>query len=259
VVLLEVLSDIRNRNSELLRNEPLPAPVFISQVLAELARVTVSRELRSKYWGEAFRAARNGWEKDRNIALADSVANVAVDCFQDEFNPMPELEQTYQLREARRVTEDALKMPLSAREKAHLFARKSSLLRQLAVTEISPRLKRQRLEEAGRVVSLALKQSLDPPLLLEAAAAQWALASTERTDYEYAERLRVTERILASTFLQSSEVGELALARFYRQTYRPLECCECFPKRSLNIRPSLREFVPICRGRISTGAITIPN
>jgi len=240
-LLRDLLSNVRNQDSELLKNEPLPAPVFVSQILSELARVAVSRETRAKYWSEAFQATRNGWEKSPHISLAEAMANVAVDCFQDEFNSMAEVERTYQLREARRTVDATLKMSLSAREKASLFARKSSLIRHLATTENTPRLRRQRLEEAGRVVSFALKQWQDPPLLLEAAAAQWALASTERTDFEYAERLRITERILTSTFLQSSEVGQLALAQFYRWTYRPLECCECFPKRSLNIRRLFRD------------------
>jgi class 3 adenylate cyclase len=123
-LLRELLSNLRNHDSELLRNEPLPAAVFISQILAELARVATSRELRAKYWGEAFRAARNGWDKDRDIAIADAAANVAVDCFQDEFNSTSDSDRTYQLREARRVVDDALRMQVSAREKASLFGRK---------------------------------------------------------------------------------------------------------------------------------------
>lgn len=75
-----------------------------------------------------------------------------------------------------------------------------------------------------------------PPVVLELALSEWALARHEAADEAYVTRLRRAEELFRDPLVDGFEPAVFALSRFYRLTFRPLDACETFPRSTGNIQ-----------------------
>jgi hypothetical protein len=221
------------------------ATILKARVFCELAVEEPNPNKRSALWRRGIQSIRKLSELASPFAsiATETFALLAIDCFQDRFASFSSDERLRILRDSLRSLETAL-----ARKDdnfALLLARKASVIRYLSTLEISPKIKLSRIKEANRCADLALKQKQTPTILLEQGLCRWALARLAETDREAVANLRAAEDIFASPEVQRTEAGRLALARFYRLTYRPLDACIQFPS-SLDTIESLRQVLRDC-------------
>ena len=123
-----------------------------------------------------------------------------------------------------------------------LLARKSSIIRHLALFEQSPGIKHSRFEASLRCAEKARLKNESAPTILEEGIANWSFARYEHTDEGYVTRLRKAESCFTHSLLQNDELALLTLSRFYRLTYQPLKACDVFPRTSeITISSSLKD------------------
>jgi tetratricopeptide (TPR) repeat protein len=165
-------------------------------------------------------------------------------CFQDVLSDFDLRTRQQYLRAARDKVDAAIKSDPSDSVAAALSARKSSVLRYLGLTEVTPENRLHRLEEAQRCATRAVALQRANFTVLELGIAEWTLARHERTDDRYASRLRNAEAYLSEAAADNFEAARFALTRFYRLTFQPLRACETFPLASdelTNIRSVFRD------------------
>ncbi|MEO8382013.1 MAG: restriction endonuclease [Acidobacteriota bacterium] len=220
-----------------------PAALILkSEGYSQLALDAATARTRSEYWRAALKALAGGGALPSE-QVAEAYAFVAVDCFQDMLSDLDLKNRQQFLRSAREKLDLALKSAPHGAAVSALLARKSSVLRYLGLTEISPETRRQRLEEAFRCATLAVNTHPADSAVLELANAEWTLARHQKTDEEYAARLRNAElHFTAAAAARDSEVAGLALARFYRLTFQPLRACEVFLRAMHDVK-NLRGFL----------------
>ncbi|MEZ4308713.1 MAG: hypothetical protein R3F14_11785 [Polyangiaceae bacterium] len=199
------------------------------QSLTDLATESATPRLRSQYWQFTLDAISRYHDEPAEQRLAACQAAVAVDCFQDPFSNTDQAARLQILRAALRRVDAALRQQATGVDAAILLARKAALLRHIAIPEVAPTPKKQRIAEAHRCAARALTISRSKITVLEAAQSEWALARYESTDRAYAERIRTTETLFLDPTLRDSQAARLAVARFYRMTYQPLLACETYP------------------------------
>jgi hypothetical protein len=204
-------------------------------ILAEIAIEQSVPAARGQRWRDAVSFVPSP-DADTNGKLIDRYASLAVDCFQDSFSDLELAERLRVLRTARDVVTSALRYTASNRSYANLLARKSSLLRQIARIELSDRVRINLLEESLRCAVRATEQWKSPGTLLELAESHWAVARHQKTDEEYVARLRQAEECFQESRLNNFELADFALARFYRMTFRQLDCCAVFPQALIDVR-----------------------
>ena len=199
------------------------------QVLSEFALEEDTAERRSNRWSRALHLLESAASKHSNSRLACSYAFLAVDCYQDLLSNLDLRVRAAALRAARDYVETQLRKEIPLTEAAALLARKSSLLRQLAMLDAHGEQLR-RFEESLRCALKAVAISKNAGTLLELGLSEWAVGAHEDSDDKYAMRLRNAEYNLGDDLLRHSEVAQLGLARLFRLTFRPLEACEQYRK-----------------------------
>lgn len=219
-----------------------PAALILkSEGYSQLALDASTAHARSDSWKSALKTLESHTEP--SAQLAEAYAFVAVDCVQDLLCDLDTRSRQQYLRNARDKVDRALKNVNHAPSTSALLARKSSVLRFLALSE-DGETRRQRLEEAFRCASLAVATHPADPAVLELANAEWMRARHQQTDEEYSARLRDAEGHFTAAAARNSEVARLTLARFYRLTFQPLRACEVFPRVThelKNLRGVLRD------------------
>lgn len=233
-----------------------------AQIHAEIAVEEGQAKQRSEHWRQATKTARSVCKELPTSRAVDVFGSIAVDCFQDNLSDIGSIDRQKVLREARDQIDAALKNNTSDSETSILLARKSSILRHLALFEQSPAVKHSRLEAILRCAEKANLKCESAPTLLEEGIANWSFARYEHTDEGYVNRLRKAESCFTHPLLRNDELALLTLSRFYRLTYQPLRACEVFPRTSetsLNLRRRLRASYVFAESCIQLWYANFPN
>jgi hypothetical protein len=159
------------------QNDDIGAQLLIVQVLSELAIEEETPRRRGERWHRALGLLERAAKAQNDMNLAFSYGSVAVDCFQDLLSDMDFKSKTAALRAARDYLDLQLQQIPSEGDASALLMRKSSLLRQLAMTEMIPEQRVRRLEESFRCATKAFHLSRDSGTLLELALSETALSA----------------------------------------------------------------------------------
>ena len=228
------------------------ALVLKAQTYAELALEQNTPGARTASWKRSLGAldapSRRGSTPPQ---IAEAYAALAVDCFQDRLSDLDFRSRQQILHTAQDRLDQAISDTGEPAISGLLLSRKSSVLRHIALSEISPDTRLRRLGEAARCASLAVQHERNMFTVLELGLSDWVLARNETTDERYASRLRGAEQHLTDDLLRDYEPAQLALTRFYRLTFQPLKACAAFPRhldRVSNVA-SPPGFLCSCRGR----------
>lgn len=211
------------------------ALILKAHTYGELALEATTPAERTAFWRKALTTVDpSGPSGEPELASASDLAKassaIAVDCFQDVFSDLDfRARQTF-LRSARDRIDAVLGKTADTSTIGELLARKSSVLRHLALGELTPQGRVRRLDESQRCASRGVQQVRSWSTVLELGLSEWALARHEASDEEYAIRLRRAEEYLSDPILESYEAAQLALARFYRLTFQSLKACHAFPR-----------------------------
>jgi tetratricopeptide (TPR) repeat protein len=214
----------------LLEADETDAIIWTGNVLTDLALEDATSEGRSRRWHRALHILKSSTTKHQSTRLACAFAFLSVDCAQDLLSSIDHNTRAQMLRDARECLDVQLEKVSDTTENAALLARKSSVLRQLAMFDLVPEQQYRRFDESLRCATKAVQLSRNEGTLLELGLSEWALGSHENTDSKYSELLRRAEGHLADNLLIGSEVAQLSLARLFRLTFRPLEACKQFSK-----------------------------
>lgn len=218
--------------------------ILKSQAFAELAEEENSPEKRTMRWNNALRALESRWKTSGDPQIAEAYGCVAVDCSQDNLSSLERVDQQRILLTARDYVDKYIDQVSDPAISGSLLARKSSILRQLSLYDLSPETRIGHLQEGWRCAHRAVEQSKQAGTILELGLSEWALARYESTDKKYVSRLRQAEKYLTDRLLENFEPGQLALTRFYRLTFRSIDACErfrSFLKRVKHVRRLLRQ------------------
>lgn len=184
------------------------------------------------------------WKQERLGRIAETHSLVSIDLFQDSVIGLDVRTKQSILHKSKEMLDSAMQNPAGPKELAQLLARKSAVLRHQALLALSPTHELRRLNESVSCAEKATSAGQFPSAYLELGLAEWARSRHEKTDDEYAKWLRRAEVHLRTTAEHIDDNARLALARFYRMNFRPLEACEFFPTELegiLNLRKVLRE------------------
>jgi tetratricopeptide (TPR) repeat protein len=220
------------------------AALLKSQVLALLAYEQNSPKERSMFWKRSLKTLTSAIRNFPQPSLAEVLGSLAVDFFQDAYSDDDFGSRLRTLREARDQIDVIIKSGVTDAWKGGLLARKASILRHLSIGDASELHRIRRLDESVSCAALAMKLSSSSFALLELGLSRWARSRYEASDESYVNQLREVEFLLTDDRLKNSEVGQMALARFYRMTYRPADACRVFcdfSNDSSNTRRLLRE------------------
>lgn len=213
------------------------AIILKAQALAELAYEQDDAVGRAAQWKSSLDVLDEGWQLEKRAELAESYASLAVDCYQDELSDMDSAQRQRMLRGARDRLDEALLLPsLDNVATADLLARKSSVLRHLAISDLTADARKRRLEEAFRSAERGAQLSKTAATILELGLSEWALARFEPTDDDYIQRLRKAETYFKDEALANFEPAELTLSNFYRSNFRAAEACEAFLRSASRVR-----------------------
>jgi len=184
------------------------------------------------------------WKQEQLERVAETHSLVSIDLFQDQVIGLDVRTKQSILHKSKDMLDTAMRNPAGPKELALLLARKSAVLRHQAQLELSPTHQLRRLNESVSCAEKATSTGQFPSAYLELGLAEWARSRQEKTDDEYAKWLRRAEAHLRTSAEHIDDNARLALARFYRMNFRPLEACESFPSEFadiLNLRKVLRE------------------
>lgn len=208
------------------------ALILKAEAYAELALESATPRDRTASWKKALATLNPSVEPELPLSadLADAFAAISVDCFQDVFSELDFRGRLTILRSAKDRIDTVLGNIRDKSTTGELLARKSSVLRHLALGDPTPESRVRRLGEAQRCASRGVEQIRNWSTTLELGLSEWALARHENSDEEYATRLRRAEECLTDPILDGYEAAQLALARFYRLTFQSLKACRAFPR-----------------------------
>lgn len=205
-----------------------------AEVQAQIAIEQDAAGKRSYTWDLAFAVLEPASKSDAQAA--DVYASLAVDCFQDLLSDLDLRHRQQILRRARDRLDAALASVGGGAPSSVLLCRKSSVLRHLSQSDVTEDARLQRLDEARRCAALGVQRERNPFTVLELGLAEWACARHESTDEQYSLRLRAAERQLTDRLLADNEVGQMALARFYRLTFQAAKACETYAAVVANVK-----------------------
>lgn len=203
--------------------------IFGKEAFRELALNNMQPTKRTSFWNSALKALH--WIEPLNSNMfVDAYAELVVDVFQDEFSDMSSAERHRLLRCAKVKINSSIDKCSEKQTKGLLLARKSSIIRQQALG-LQTEEKLKLLSEAHRCSSIAndFNELENAAIILELGLVEWALARLQKTDQKYVTKLQLAENIFLSEKVKRLEIGQFALSRFYRLTYRFYDACSTFP------------------------------
>ncbi len=216
--------------------QAIDAALFCSRVLAEYAAEQDQLNVRLRLFRRSLSLAEATWKQEKVGRVAETHSLVSIDLFQDSVIGFDARTKQSFLHKSKDMLDAAIRDSAGPKERAQLLARKSAILRHQAQLELSPASALRRLNESVACAEKATSDGHFPSAYLELGLAEWARSRREKTDEGYAEWLRRAEAHLRETAKHVDDNATLALARFYRMNYRPLEACESFPTEQENIR-----------------------
>lgn len=216
-----------------------------AQILSELAFEENAPQKRRKRWENALKLIGSQWQIAASSKLAYTYSSLAVDCFKDKLSNV-EIEFSKKiLMTANKYLGETIRQSSSPKIKSNLLVRKSSVLRHISILEFSKHYRLRRLQTSWRCANRANIEYRMPATILELGLSEWALARYEEiSNKEYLERLKTAEEHFKDAVAAKFEPAWLALSRFYRMTFRPLDACNSFPRsvtQIKHIRRMLRE------------------
>ncbi len=212
-----------------------------SRIHSALAQEADTPGDRTRYWEDSLAVLRTATEGRTDYRLAAGFAEVAVDCYQDTLSDMSARDKRIALKQSAQVVTSALTRWPNSPEHGILLARKSSLLRHLALTESTQFAAKSLIDESRRCADRATRyNSMDPSTLLEYGLSIWAAARHATSDRDYKNRLREAEKYLTEESVAQTDSGRLALSRLYRLTFQPFNACRVFPRNLRDRRCLLR-------------------
>lgn len=229
------------------------ATIIRSQAFAELAVEETLPQTRTAQWKKALNVLETQWNVSPTPEIGEMYGFLAVDCFQDMLSSLELGDRQKILRRGRKYLDNSIDQTTNSQMLASLLARKSSVLRHLSICEFTSDARLRLLEESLRCANRAVEESKEAATLLELGLSEWALSRYELTDEGYVSRLRRAEKYLRDKMMETFEPAQIALSRFYRLTFQPLEACETFPHsvgRTRNVRRLLRECYIYAEGAI---------
>lgn len=182
---------------------------------------------RAQLWREALKLLRRTEKTEYEYHTAFFLG-LAVDVVQDVLSSISSAEKQKILIEAKKIVDSEIIKNTNSEDSATYLARKSSILRHQAL-ESSSELRYRFLSESQRCASLSVEKHRNDFTVLELAMSEWFLARYQKTEDQYVSKLTIAEDLFKSLDYESFEPAQLALTRFYRLTYRPLDACETFP------------------------------
>ena len=182
---------------------------------------------RAQLWRDALKLIRRTEKTDYEYHIY-FLLELIIDVIQDELSSISSAEKHKLLIEGKSIVDTEIAKNSSPEHRAIYLARKSSILRHQAL-ESSPELRYRLLSESQRCASLATEMHRNDYTVLELAMSEWSLARHQKSEAQYVSKLTIAENLLKSLDFESFELAQLALVRFYRLTYRPLDACENFP------------------------------
>jgi hypothetical protein len=218
------------------------ADIFRARVLTEYAEEESSPAARLHLYRRSLTLVETTWKANELGRVAEAHSLVSIDLFQDPVVAIDSRSKQNYLRRSREMLDRAIRLSTEPKEAAQLLTRKAAILRHQAQLELTPDSMRKRTDEAVACALKAASSGQFPAAYLELGLSEWARARFEKSDDKYVEWLRNAEVHLTKTAEHHDDNARLALARFYRMNYRPLEACETFPADPSFIR-SLRKVL----------------
>jgi tetratricopeptide (TPR) repeat protein len=205
--------------------------VLHTEICRDLAWEGGSPAERTDWWHQALRVVQAAAQKLAHVDVLAADASLAVDYAQDTYSEAPLDSIQTALRASRDRCSHAIVTMTPSPQRSVLLARKSAVLRHLALLASSSERQHGDLQEATRCAQRAVEDDHeDASAVLELGMAEWYLARHQLTDQEYADYLQqAEEHLVCAARDEKLEAARLALARFYRMTFQPLRTCEVFP------------------------------
>lgn len=240
-----LFKDVVKKSLSLISEFPSQASILASAALSELALFENNISKRSELRRESILICKNTLKSAEVAAVAIAYANRTVDAFYDSWAYEDRPQNIKNLIEAKHTLERFLRSETDLASQVSLLVQLSSILRCQAQLEHEKNNIRNRASEAVRVSELALKKdSQNKAAKLELGQALSAFARTSKSDKDYYSNINNAEEILLECDDGTWALPLLVLARFYRQTYRPMAAYECFKNymlRETKIRRMLSE------------------
>jgi|GEM_PF-6330865 len=221
------------------RSDPAPHALIGSAAARELALLSAREQERTAWREEAIALIERAGTRlgGTHPQLAEQYANRVVDAFYDPWVRVTHRENARRFALSLRRLRSAEKNCASRHEQARLLLQRASVLRAKAMIEAHDETDRRRREElrarrAQEAVDAAQQVLVlsphNPFARLELGQGYWSLARRLPTERQYFDALNRAERALAAAAASGGAVCKLVLARFYRQTSRPLHALATF-------------------------------
>ena len=162
------------------------AAILKASALRDLALEQHTPPDRTAFWKAALAAIEPHLLAHPTPALAESYADVSVDCYQDIYSDITVADRSHIIRGAGDYL-DAATQDADNRVKGTLLARESSILRHRALVEVTDTERRVWLDRSHRCAKLAATYDESPDVILQLASSEWALARYEKTEMRYNE------------------------------------------------------------------------
>jgi tetratricopeptide (TPR) repeat protein len=204
------------------------ADILRAHLLSQLAVEEIVPDERSGRWLTAMTVLERRLSDPPDPPIACAYASLVVDCYQDFRSDLDRSVKASKLRSAKDWLDLAARQPISRRVRSEVLARRSSVLRHLALMSPTWDGRARALDESVRCARRAEDEWRAAPAVLELGLSEWALSRHARTDEEHAAGLVRAKLCLEAPILRRLEAAQLALPRFYRMTFRPFDACAAF-------------------------------
>lgn len=152
-----------------------------AEALAELAVEEETPQARAYTWGKSLSVLQKQWNSSPEPEIAERYALLAVDCTQDVLSSLESRQRQKHLGSARKNLDEGIAKAISSQMRASLLARKSSVLRQQCIFELTPEAQVRLAEESLRCSTRAVEECNEAGTFLELGLAEWAMARHSRT------------------------------------------------------------------------------
>lgn len=198
--------------------------------ISELAKLETNPDARKSHRRKAISILRQHLSKESKVELFVALSNSVTDHFYDKYAQEETPRIQHELAEAKQAIKEKLVSVSDPQSKVMLLTQVSSILRCQSMIS-KPAQQSAFRDEAVRASKHATKEIAGHPFAhLEYAQAISSSARLAKSDQLYFEAMLEAEDSLVIAAQTSEALPLLALARFYRQTYRPALAVETFLK-----------------------------
>jgi len=217
------------QSRKLIPNLPIEAGAIASSSLHELAMLERTPEKRKDLRQESQNICRQIFIQTKNPLIAVMFANRIVDEAYDTFIPKNKSLIRSLLAEARETIQNVLVHEKNSMSLAALLVQLSSVFRCQAKEMKGTPYELSYINKSLRAAGAAIERDTDNPAThLELGQALWAYARKAPDDASYFAKMAEAETVLSQANAGFSPLSALALARFYRHTYRSVQAFNVF-------------------------------